>query len=70
MNILEFQRELREISDRYLRVAMECHVEISTLVEIARRSAEHEPELYLAVAEAEGRRIDRLLSHQEEATLS
>ena len=68
MNIRDFQRDLRAISDRFLRAAMECHVEINALVDAAARAAEVEPELYLAIAEAEAARINRLLTLQEENT--
>lgn len=68
MNIREFQRDLRAISDRYLQAAMECHLEINALVAAASTAAEVEPELYLAIAEAEAARINRLLTLQEENT--
>lgn len=68
MDIREFQRDLRAISNRYLQVSMECRVEINELVAAAGKSAVEEPELYLAIADAEARRIDRLLKLQEENT--
>ncbi|WP_126975529.1 hypothetical protein [Frigidibacter oleivorans] len=62
MSPLEFQRLLREASNRLLSARDRWHSDVSRLFAEAARCAEDEPEMFSAIAQGEQARLARLFN--------
>lgn len=67
MSPLEFQRLLREASNRLLAARDRWHSDVTRLFAEAAKTAEEEPEMFSAIAQGEQARLARLFNEDPPA---